>query len=150
LQWADAVSLELLDDLVDRHAPLLVFATARPELGESHPDLFAGRDVLRIEPRGLVTSDVAHMARAILGRDLPDAVVRAVAERTAGNPFFVKQIVLELGEGGALESTVARSPDDLPLPLTVEAAVQSRLDHLPPAEKDLVRRASVYGRSFSA
>src|SRR5262245_59897629 len=39
--------------------------------------------------------------------------------------------------------------EELPLPLTIEAAVQSRLDHLPRAEKDLAKRVSIFRRPFS-
>jgi len=147
LQWADAESLKLLDDLVGDLAssPLLVLVTARPELRESRPALFAGRDVVRIEPRGLPLGDVAALARGLAGRTLAEPLVKRVADRSGGNPLFVEQIVLALGEDGLLDA-----PDtELPLPLTVEAAVQTRLDHLPAAEKDLCKRASVLGRPFA-
>jgi tetratricopeptide (TPR) repeat protein len=147
LQWADAASMEVLEDLVDRLADraLLVVATARQELFESGREPFAGLDVLRIPLRGLGTADVARMAGAIAGRSLSDALVRAIADRTAGNPLFVREIMLELREQGVPEGEV----ESLPLPLTVEAAVQSRLDHLLPSEKDLCKRASVLGRPFA-
>jgi hypothetical protein len=147
LQWADAASMEVLEDLVDRLADraLLVVATARQELFESGREPFAGLDVVRIPLRGLGSADVARMAGAIAGRSLSDALVRAIADRTAGNPLFVREIVLELREQGVPEGEV----ESLPLPLTVEAAVQSRLDHLLPSEKDLCKRASVLGRPFA-
>ncbi len=147
LQWADQASLAFVEDLLDRlaDAPLLVFATARSELLERRPGLFSGRNVARIEPRGLISSDVAALARWIAGRPLPEALTKALAERTAGHPLFVEQIVLELKDHGRLEGEVG----ELPMTLTVEAAVQSRLDHLPPAEKDACKRAAIFGRPFS-
>ncbi|MFO0757865.1 MAG: protein kinase [Byssovorax sp.] len=147
LQWADQASMAFLEDLLDRlsEAPLLVFATARSELFERRPGLFAGRNLVKIDPRGLISSDVAALARWIAGRPLPEPLARALAERTAGHPLFVEQIVRELKDHGQLEGEVG----ELPMPLTVEAAVQSRLDHLPPAEKDACKRASIFGRPFS-
>jgi tetratricopeptide (TPR) repeat protein len=147
LQWADQASLAFVEDLLDRlsDAPLLVFATARSELIEQRPALFSGRNVARIEPRGLISSDVAALARWIAGRPLPEALTKALAERTAGHPLFVEQIVLELKDHGRLEGEVG----ELPMTLTVEAAVQSRLDHLPPLEKDACKRAAIFGRPFS-
>jgi tetratricopeptide (TPR) repeat protein len=147
LQWADAESLTLLEDLVADLAgsPLLVVVTARPELRETRPGLFSGRDVLRIEPRGLPLGDVAALARGLAGRTLAEPLVRRVADRSGGNPLFVEQIVLALDEDGLLDA----AETELPLPLTVEAAVQARLDHLPAAEKDLCKRASVLGRPFA-
>jgi eukaryotic-like serine/threonine-protein kinase len=101
---------------------------------------------VRVEPRGLVPSDVARLAQWIAGRPLPEALTRAVTDRTAGHPLFVEQIVLELKDRDLLD----REGVELPVTLTVEAAVQSRLDHLPPGEKDACKRASVLGRPFTA
>ncbi|MFT5430103.1 MAG: tetratricopeptide (TPR) repeat protein, partial [Myxococcota bacterium] len=42
----------------------------------------------------------------------------------------------------------ALDPHAYVLPLTVESAVQSRLDHLDRADKDLIKRASVFGERF--
>ncbi|MCC6993519.1 MAG: protein kinase [Deltaproteobacteria bacterium] len=147
LQWADQASLEVLDELLEREAEsrLLLLATARPELIEARPQLFAGRSQVRVELRGLGAAEVATLAQRIARRPLPEPLLRAIAERTAGNPLFVEQIVLELRDQDRLDAVL----DDLPLPLTVEAAVQSRLDHLPMVEKELCKRAAVLGRPFS-
>jgi tetratricopeptide (TPR) repeat protein len=149
LQWADAASLELVEDLLDRLAgqPLLVLATARPELTESGREPFVGLDVARIALRGLGPTDTARLAGAVAGRSLSEGLLRAVVERTAGNPLFVRELLLELRERELLDRQ--GEGDELPLPLTIEAAVQSRLDHLHPAEKDLCKRAAVLGRPFT-
>lgn len=146
-QWADPESLDLLDELLDRLAPhpFLVFIAARADLGEGTPDLFEGRDLVRIEPRGLRVGDVAIVAEAIAKREVPSEIVEAVAARTGGNPFFVEQIVRELAESDLLD----RQLDSLPLPVNVEGAVQSRLDHLPYPEKQLCKRAAVYVGAFT-
>jgi tetratricopeptide (TPR) repeat protein len=147
LQWADTASLDLLEELLERLAerPLLVFVSARPELFESGRTLFEGRNVIRLQPRGLGPADVARLAQSLAGRALPENLLRAVAERSAGNPLFVREILFELRERGLLDE----SGSSLPLPISVEAAVQSRLDHLLPAEKDLCKRASIFGRPFT-
>jgi len=143
LQWADRLTVEVLDDLLDVLAdrPLLVVAACRSDLLDSRPDLFAGRGAVRIEPSPLGPSDVVRLAAAVVGADavVPESLLRVLADRTAGNPFFVEQIVLQARDTGA---------DPESLPLTVEAAVQARLDHLPPAEKETCKRASVLGRIF--
>jgi len=154
LQWADAASLELLDEALGLlgDLPLCVIASARPEVLELRPELFSSADVLRVEPRALSAAHVGALATAIAGRELPAALIAALAEQTAGNPLFVEQIVLALRDAGQLArvSALGSEADDLPLPLTVEAAVQSRLDHLPAQEKDLCKRAAVIGRAFGA
>ena len=52
----------------------------------------------------------------------------------------------ELSDRGLLDAP----PAELPIPVHVEGAVQARLDHLPPAEKQLCKIAAVYGRAFTA
>jgi tetratricopeptide (TPR) repeat protein len=134
--------------MVERLAdyPFLLFATTRPWMRENRPDLLADRDVVWLEPRGLSGRDVAGLVRHLSGREPPDRLVRALRERTDGNPLFIEQIVLELVEQGTLSDSI----EGRPLPVTVEAAIQSRLDHLPHLEKTLCKRAAVLGRPFSA
>ena len=147
-QWADVQTLELLDDLLDRlgERRLLVFVATRPELFERVPKLFDGRELRTIEPSGLLSRDVAAVAKAIAGRDVPETLVDEIANRTGGNPFFVEQIVRELVEKKLLDEEI----ESLPIPLDVEGAVQSRLDHLPHTEKQLCKRAAVFTSSFTS
>jgi len=147
-QWVDPESLDFLEELLERTAelPFLLVLCARSELADQHPDLFAAHDVIRIQPRGLVQARVAELSAAIAKVPLRERLVRAVTARSGGNPFFVEQIVRELSEKRLLDAEL----DELPIPLDVEAAVQSRLDHLPIEEKRLLQRASVMGTEFSA
>jgi predicted ATPase len=146
LQWADPASMEILEGLADRvtEYPMLILLTVRPEVADTRPRLFSRHDAIRLELPRLSAKDVAKLGAAIAGRAISPEVVEAVAERTGGNPLFVEQIIRVLAEDGLLES----APDRLPLPRSVEAAVQSRLDHLPGPEKDLCKRASLFGRPF--
>jgi len=148
IQWADEASLALLGDLVEQleDEPALFVTTAREDRPELH-DQFVGAHTVRIEPRPLNKGEVDQLAQSIARRPLSDSVVAMLSERTGGNPLFVEQIVRALVDEGDGDGAEVRA---LPLPLTVEAAVQSRLDHLPAFEKTLVRRASVFGRPFSA
>jgi eukaryotic-like serine/threonine-protein kinase len=146
IQWADPESLRVLADIVEHSAsqPLLVVTTARPEFDVESLDLFLVRDVVSIELLGLASFDVGRLAQTIAGRALSPALVRALHDRTGGNPLFVEQIVNALAQDGKLDD----APEQLPLPLTVEAAVQSRLDQLSAEERDLLKSASILGRPF--
>ena len=145
LQWADDASLDLLEELAVQlsDAPMFVLLSARPELEERRPHLLAGVIGARIEPRPLLPSEVQELASALAGRPISPSLARRLAERTGGNPLFVEHIVRALGASGE------ESEEALPLPVTVEAAVQSRLDHLPSAEKELLKRAAIFERAFS-
>ena len=144
LQWADGPSLDLLEELVGQlaDAPLLVLGCARPELLDARPQIFQGALAARIEPRPLLVSEVEELAGALVGRPLPEGLARRLTDRTGGNPLFVEQIVRALDAEGRLDAAAG----ELPLPLTVEAAVQSRLDQLPSAEKELCKRAALVER----
>lgn len=146
LHRADAGSLALLRELALRaeERPVLFCVAARPELAQAAPELLAELRPTRLELAGLGGRNVARLGNALAGRALPEATLRAIVERTGGNPFFVEQIVHALADraDGPLES--------LPLPWTVEAAVQSRLDLLPGDEKDLCKRAAIVRRPFTA
>ena len=149
LQWADDASIDLVEELVlhPMDVPLLLFCTARPELLERRPALLAPGQIVHIQPRPLTASEVGRLAASILGRELGPDAVRAMADRTAGNPLFVEQIALSMREeGGRADERI----ESVELPLDVTTAVQSRLDHLPSAEKDLCKRAALFGRPFTA
>jgi len=147
LHWADGATLKLIEELLERHShrPLFVFGTARPELDQDWPEYCRAFEMVRIAPSALLPNDVVALAQATAGRSIGAALAKKITERTGGNPFFVEQVVLELVERQGLDDP----PDLLPLPLTVEAAVQSRLDHLPLSEKTACKRAAILGRPFS-
>ncbi len=145
LHWASDTSLALLER-IRAHAfeqPLLIVATARLELTEMRPELFADVNATRLELRGLGIEQVRLLVERILGTDMNREWIETLTKRTEGNPFFVEQIVRGLDEA-PLDLDTQR------LPWSVEAALQARLDHLTPAERDLCCKAAVLGRSFTA
>ena len=72
-----------------------------------------------------------------------------IAEHAGGNPFFISEIVRSVALRYLKDGVEGFDPDAFALPMTVEGAVMSRLDHLEAAAKDLVR-ASVFGTRFWA
>gem|GEM_PF-1512329 len=149
IHWADEGSRSLVEDIGEQLAdsPILFFLTARPQLIEDHPEFLAGAASQKLTLGGLRGPDIEKLIPVFLGgKSLPPETTRLLAERSAGNPLFVEQIALALLEEGRL----GRPIDELPLPLTVEAAVQSRLDHLSTEEKALSKRAALFSRPFAA
>jgi predicted ATPase len=65
-------------------------------------------------------------------------MVARVTERTAGNPFFVREVARILSTG----------QDDGRLPAAIEDAVASRLLALPDETVGLLGTASLIGRGF--
>ena len=147
LQWADEQSLTVVEEIATLgDLPLWVVGTARPEVEDRFPGRFAHAPFERLVLGGLAREAIDTLATAIAGQHLAPELVSAVAERTSGNPLFVEQIVTELRERDLLDEP----PGVLPLSLTIEAAVQSRLDQLPREEKELLKRAAVLARPFGA
>ncbi len=146
LHWCDAASLQMLSDLLVSLSsfPFGIIATRLPENEEGH-GLFEAQPHTHISLGPLSRVQVAKLAEAICCQPLPAALTTALAKRTHGNPLFVEHLVRDMYEGRG-DITEVR---DIPLPPTVEAAVQSRLDNLGPTVKSLCKLAAVFTHAFS-
>ena len=147
IHWADESLLDFLDELVDwmTDVPLLVVATARPELLERRPGL--GRRQARTPRRSrsqpLSDEQTARADRAPLARPLLAAdTQQTLLERAGGNPLYAEQFVELYTEQG--------STDELTLPETLQGIIAARLDGLPDSEKSLLQDAAVVGKVFWA
>jgi class 3 adenylate cyclase/tetratricopeptide (TPR) repeat protein len=146
MHWADEGLLDFIDHLVDwaTGVPLLVIATARPELLERRPAWGGGKlNVSTIALTPLSDDEAAEIIHGVLERAaLPVETQQALVERAGGNPLYAEQFARLYMERG--------SADDLPLPETVQGLIAARLDGLGPNEKRLVQDASVFGKVFWA
>ncbi|MGH3132273.1 MAG: AAA family ATPase, partial [Gaiellaceae bacterium] len=144
LHWADAALLDFIDDLLDwaPAIPLLVVATARPELYTPRPGWGGGRrnsTTVGLSP--LTDEDTARLVTGLLERSVLSADTRsALLERAGGNPLYTEQFVRMLVESG--------SGADVKVPESVQALIAARLDTLDPELKSLLQDASVVGKVF--
>jgi DNA-binding SARP family transcriptional activator len=156
LHWAGAPLLEMLPRLSARvDGPLLVVATARPELAETHPGFAAGREgTTAVSLQPLPEPEANRLLAGILpAAELPESLCREIVRMADGNPFFLEEIVLRLLDTGA----VVRDGDrwrlttevaGIALPDTVHSLLAARIDALPPVEKRVLQEAAVVGRVF--
>jgi class 3 adenylate cyclase len=154
LHWADEVLLDFLDHLADWAAdvPLLVVATARPELLSRRPNWAGGKlnaTTIALSPLG--PEDTARLVAALLGQVLlPAELQTALLSRAGGNPLFAEEYVRMLADRGFLRkaggSWQLERADQLPLPETVQGIIAARLDALGPEEKTLLQDAAVLGK----
>jgi adenylate cyclase len=88
----------------------------------------------------------------------PDPSLGPVAEqlltRTAGNPFFIEEMVRSLADEGTLIGfpgayRLTGSATTLRVPATVQAVLAARIDRLDGAHKAVLQSAAVIGRIFS-
>jgi len=95
---------------------------------------------------------IAELLADLLGTDPSVADLGdRIRTRTAGNPFFIEEIVQALVEAGTLAGTkgayrVVRPVAELALPATVQAVLAGRIDRLPAREKEVLGIAAVIGR----
>ena len=146
IHWADESLLDFLDELVDwvTDVPLLVVATARPELLERRPGWGGGKlnaTTLALSP--LSDEQTAELIGRLLGRPLLAAEAQqTLLERAGGNPLYAEQFVELYTEQG--------STAELTLPETLQGIIAARLDGLPDSEKSLLQDAAVVGKVFWA
>ena len=144
IHWADESLLDFLDELVDwvTDVPLLVVATARPELLERRPNWGGGKlnaTTLALSP--LSDEQTAALIGRLLARPLLAAdAQQTLLERAGGNPLYAEQFVELYTEQG--------STDELALPETLQGIIAARLDGLPESEKGLLQDAAVVGKVF--
>ena len=157
LHWADASSLGLLRFMVAQmgSAPILLVATYRDvDVRRGHPlaDLLGvlARDVRcdRIALGGFTFEEIEALIERLTGKTPTDQLVKAMADMTEGNPFFLREIVFLLRDQGALDDVEAAHFGSMQLPQGVRDAIGRRLDGLSSECNDMLRSASVIGRHF--
>jgi class 3 adenylate cyclase/tetratricopeptide (TPR) repeat protein len=143
LQWADDGLLDFVDYLVEwaSGVPILVVATARPELLERRPGWAGGKlnaSALALSP--LKEADCARLISALLERTLISVGMQAtLLDLIGGNPLYAEQYALLYRERGSAE---------LSLPEGIQGIIAARLDLLPAAEKAVLQDAAVVGKVF--
>ena len=158
LHWADEAMLAFMDYLAESSAevPLLVMATARPEVLEfSGPGggFVAAAEHVVLGP--LSGEETAELARARLGaKSLPTDLQALILERSGGNPLFAEELVRLLEDRGLLEGgggkVGLKAGVEVPMPDSIGALIAARLDLLSADRKALLSDAAVVGRGFWA
>jgi class 3 adenylate cyclase/tetratricopeptide (TPR) repeat protein len=153
LHWADETLLDFLDHLLDWAAevPLLVVATARPELLARRPSWGGGKpNSAIVSLTALSDHDTARLVAGLLDQVLlPAELHAALLARAGGNPLYAEEYVRMLADRGFLRrvggSWRLERAGELPLPESVQGIIAARLDALGPEEKALVQDAAVLG-----
>jgi len=171
LHWADDASLDALEDVLGGldAVPMLVVATARPELLEARPawgDSVPGHrrvvlGALDAEAGKRLAGELLQRLRDGAGRE---RVLELLLQRSGGNPYYMEELLRMLrddgvivdaagGDGagagaGADWSLQADRLDPGRLPSTLVGVLQARLDHLSADERAALQQASIVGPVF--
>ncbi len=155
LHWADPDMVQLLLVLTERAVDqrMLFVATYRDdEIVPGHPAFTLLGRLLRDRATSLVklkTFDDREMTQFLRDalpseRALPDDVLRDVRRRADGNALFGEELLrhavdrFRYGEAGFSD----------PLPISLDAIIRERLTRCDPADRELLMRASLFGRTF--
>ncbi len=113
---------------------------------------------LRLDPLG--QAEAQDFLTALLGNDATvQPLKQLILAKTEGNPFFMEEIVQALVEQGVLPDlrrvgtahlplTLMKPLADIKIPSTVQGVLSSRIDRLPPEEKELLQTLAVIGKEF--
>lgn len=156
LQWAGPATLELLEHLVAETPDerLLVLATHRNSLPDRSPALVAtmarlaradGVEALDLEP--LTAYDIEAYVTRELGAS-PTQARRAgvvLREQSAGNAFFLREIVRDLARNGGLSALGSRAHV---APAVLRDSYELRLAQLTPQDRRCLEIAAVIGQEF--
>jgi tetratricopeptide (TPR) repeat protein len=157
LHAADLPSLQLLSFLAEevQHAPLLVAGAwrhtdVRPAaLRRALDELGRHAHVFRLDALG--EEDVARLVARVGRSSVHGEVVRAVFERSLGNPLFATQLVELLAAIGFDLSDPATAGEAAQrAPAGVLAVLRGRLERVAADALPVLRLAAVFGRDFDA
>lgn len=135
----DEASADLLRRLATNieRGPWLVVVTRRPAAGGFRGDELEGAQTIELGPLDL--EDARKSMLEVAESDpIPLHRVDDLLHRSGGNPMFLTELLVAARTGGLRE-----------LPGSIEELVTAQIDALRPADRRLLRYASVLGDAFS-
>ncbi|HEX6756224.1 MAG TPA: AAA family ATPase [Mycobacteriales bacterium] len=161
VQWADEASLQLWQRLGRSAAqlPLMLVTACRPvprraEIVALRRGLAAaGAQVWSLEP--LTPAAVTDLSAQLLGADRLGGELRALLDRAAGNPLYLREMVDSLVREGWLRhrgGTVELADEGREahtVPTSLAAAVAERLGFVPDSTLAVARAAALLGTTFT-
>ncbi len=132
IHWIDSSSASLFTDVL-KDVPSFACLFVSTSRDESVP-----WSAEHLALRALDESAASELLNRLATSPLDAKLRQTLLERTAGNPFFLEEVVRSLG--GRTTGTV---------PANVQELLQARLDDLSPSAKRIAQRAAVIGRYFS-
>jgi tetratricopeptide (TPR) repeat protein/type II secretory pathway predicted ATPase ExeA len=162
LHWADLSTIELLESLfrlaeTQRILFINVFRPRYTETGvrivqtikENFPNHYVE---IELQPLNEQMSETLINNILNIG-GLPHGVRDRIVIRSGGNPFFIEEVVRSFIDDGIIlrkngEFEVTPKIESVVIPQTINDVLIARIDRLEDKTKDLVKTASVIGRSF--
>jgi DNA-binding SARP family transcriptional activator len=152
IHWADQSSLRLLEFAVEslRDAHVMLVATYRDSEARAAPlapalaRLARTPELERLALTGLSPDEVGSYVASVLGDEAAPALAGTLHDRTAGNPFFVAELVRLLRH----EGRIAQGDVGSQVPEGVRDVVRTRLARLPEEAIPVLTAGAIAGREF--
>lgn len=150
MHWAEPTLHDLVAFILESgvDAPILILASARPELKEAAPPTLAASHNRRVmELQVLGTEEAEVLLGELVGKlELSPHQVAALLQASGGNPLFLEETVRMMADAALAGET---EPERVvPVPQNLHALLSSRLDRLTPVERRVAQHASVIGSVF--
>jgi predicted ATPase len=158
--WADEATLELLQFLtrIKPQTALYMCVTYRPnEVGAGHPlSRLKNSEIPHLTLKGFPLETTGDLLCSMLGvEELPEHFVDQVQSSTAGNVFFVRELVRAWAEDGrVLQRTRTgwrideQKFGEVGLSESIHQVILRRLERLSPDSRRLLQQAAVVGSVF--
>jgi predicted ATPase/class 3 adenylate cyclase len=166
LHWADPASIDLLTHLfgLSDRLPVFFLCTLRPDRSSPAWQLIDKTDrqyphrFTEIRLEALSQEESRILIRRLLGnQDLPDALLQTILDKTAGNPYFIEEVVRALIDHGSLipspsgagwEVNPNLALKQIAIPDSLQSTLMARIDRLDEAQKNTLQMAALIGQSF--
>lgn len=147
LHWADDALVEFLDHLIEWtvDTPIVLIATARPELLRNRPTWGAGKlNATSIGLKPLSDNDTKELLASLMpGKLMTVEAQQRLLDRCGGNPLYATEFVRLIVEQGSVDRV-----GELALPDSVQAITAARLDLLDVEDRLVLQVAAVVGKVF--
>ncbi|UCB46953.1 MAG: AAA family ATPase [Spirochaetota bacterium] len=162
LHWNDLSTLELLESLfrlVEKNRVLFinVFRPRYEETGERLIKTIKDRyndyySEINLHPLDDIQSD-SLVLNLLQAEGIPQHVRQQIKDKSEGNPFYIEEIIRKLIDDDVVEIKkgkfeVTDKIDSVVIPASINELIMSRIDRLDEETKDLLKVASIIGRSF--
>lgn len=162
LHWADTSSIELMESLfrmaeTQRILFVNVFRPGHRETGDRIVETI--KEKLPVYYVEIVLQPLdERMSEALINnmlkiKGLHHALISQIVQRSGGNPFFIEEVVRSFIDEGAVVAKegsfeVTERIDKMVIPHTINDVLMARIDRLEEKTRNLLKVASVIGRSF--
>ena len=162
LQWMDDQTLDLISGIVAEFNQLLplqmmILCTARTHLFDERPKWCEGiLGCRRLRLRRLSRLQSRLLIDEILFENdgIPEAFYQCVIDEAGGNPLFIQEMIkmfideeVIITEKGSKTIKLDKL-ENLHVPTTLNGILQARMDSLNTAERQVLQRAAIIGRTF--